>query len=76
MTGQPAAMMQQMWSIYTPGPTFDLELMSGFAGVEIMRRLIGIAQLPLKLTVAEKSVLLQRAEAFLLQGQLSDILER
>jgi 5-methylthioribose kinase len=49
--------------------------MSGFAGVEIMRRLIGIAQLPLKRSVDEKASLMEQAEAFLLQGALRDILE-
>lgn len=41
---------------------FDRELVDRFAGVEIMRRLIGVAQLPLVRTLAEKKELLSRAE--------------
>lgn len=36
-----------------------------FAGVEIMRRLLGLAQLPLVMTLEEKSVLLEKAHLFI-----------
>lgn len=45
---------------------FDPELVNYYRGVEILRRLIGIAQLPLKLSLAEKSELLQSAKSLIL----------
>ncbi|MBU2948746.1 phosphotransferase [Zobellia uliginosa] len=44
----------------------DLELMSQMAGIEIMRRLIGLAQLPLDRTLKEKSKLLKKARKLIL----------
>lgn len=41
---------------------FSMSLFLQFCGVEIMRRVIGLAQLPLDLTVAEKSAVLDFAE--------------
>ncbi|MDZ4847331.1 MAG: hypothetical protein SH857_17495 [Chitinophagales bacterium] len=41
--------------------SFDKKLMFGFAGVEIMRRLLGVAQLPLNLSLIEKEQLLDDA---------------
>jgi 5-methylthioribose kinase len=41
---------------------FSMALFLQFCGVEIMRRIIGLAQLPLDLTVAEKSEVLDFAE--------------
>ncbi len=40
---------------------FDEKLTSKIAGIEIMRRLIGLAQLPMKRSIAEKESLLQLA---------------
>ncbi|WP_276165247.1 phosphotransferase [Zobellia alginiliquefaciens] len=44
----------------------DQELMSQVAGIEIMRRLIGLAQLPLDRTLKEKSKLLKKARKLIL----------
>jgi 5-methylthioribose kinase len=41
-------------------------LMSQIAGIEIMRRLIGLAQLPLKRTIEEKKSLLKKAHKMIL----------
>ncbi|NNF04523.1 MAG: phosphotransferase, partial [Rhodothermales bacterium] len=46
------------FSDYQPPPEFDQSVADGFAGVEIMRRLIGVAQLPMDRTLAEKEALL------------------
>lgn len=40
---------------------YDEQLLLQFAGMEIIRRLIGLAQLPVDLTLDEKAVLLQQA---------------
>ncbi|WP_194533585.1 phosphotransferase [Zobellia nedashkovskayae] len=44
----------------------DLKLMSQVAGIEIMRRLIGLAQLPLERSLKEKSKLLKKARKLVL----------
>lgn len=52
---------------YQSDDSFDLTMAGRFAGVEIMRRIIGIAQLPLDMTVNEKSDLLAQARNLILQ---------
>ena len=44
----------------------DNTLISKVADIEIMRRLIGLAQLPLKRTIEEKDYLLQLARKMIL----------
>ncbi len=45
---------------------YDMALVRQFAGVEIMRRLIGVAQLPLRASLEAKRSLLERSRALLL----------
>jgi len=47
-------------------PRFDATLARGFAGVEIMRRLLGVAQLPLTATLATKAAWLSDAHDLLI----------
>ncbi len=51
---------------YRPPPGFDTKRMQSFAGVEIIRRLIGIAQLPLLHNLVKKSTLLKKAKSLVL----------
>ncbi len=51
---------------YVKPPGFDVALTRKFCYVEIIRRLIGIAQLPVSLTLEERSRLLARARAGLI----------
>jgi 5-methylthioribose kinase len=44
----------------------DFQLVNQFRGMEILRRLIGIAQLPLASTLAQKAELLKKARNFIL----------
>ena len=46
---------------------FSLPLANGFAGIEIIRRLLGLAQLPLKAGLSEKRSLIDRAVELLTQ---------
>ncbi len=46
--------------------TIDRTLTAQIAGIEIMRRLIGLAQLPLNRTIEEKQYLLQKAHQMIL----------
>lgn len=50
---------------------FDDKLLAQLAGIEILRRLIGIAQLPLNLDLSEKELLLKRAAGWIRSGQIS-----
>ena len=52
---------------YDKPPTFDARLAREFCYVEVMRRLIGIAQLPLSLTLPERRGLLEQARVGLVQ---------
>ena len=45
----------------------DKNLLLGFAGVEIMRRLIGVAQLPVRYAIEEKQRLLELSRKLVLQ---------
>ena len=47
---------------------FDGSLMSKFAGIEIIRRLIGLAQLPLELSLEERLELLDSAYELVVNG--------
>ncbi len=53
--------LKKVLELYQRPQGFDNELFLGFCGVEIMRRVIGLAQLPLDLTLVEKSDLLNFA---------------
>ena len=51
---------------YRAPAQFDMQLARGFAGVEIMRRLLGVAQLPLPLELAQKTDLLALSQALVM----------
>ena len=51
---------------YVPPNDFDCRLMKQFAGTEIMRRLIGVAQLPLDYDLQTKTALLERSRQLVL----------
>ena len=55
---------------------FDHALFAGFCGAEVLRRLIGLAQLPLDLTLEEKGNLLAWAAASVVNPGTNDFLKR
>lgn len=57
---------------YSGSTDFDQRLMKQFAGVEIMRRLIGVAQLPLTYGLKEKVELLSLSRRLVLRPEESD----
>lgn len=61
MARQPAVVLTQALAQYERPDGFDEHLLRQFTGVEIMRRLIGLAQLPLSLSLHEKETLLAKA---------------
>jgi 5-methylthioribose kinase len=63
--------VQSLSNLYVESSKLDIGLTRQFAGVEMMRRLIGVAQLPLSRTLEEKKELLQQSRAMVLEeGQL------
>lgn len=62
----PGAERLQLLAAYRPPLGFDHRLATAFAGAEIIRRLIGLAQLPLAHSLSEKTDLLERARGMVL----------
>lgn len=62
MARQSHEIIQAMRQHYQAPPHFDETLMNQFVGIEIIRRLIGLAQLPLSLSLTEKALLLEEAQ--------------
>ena len=50
------------------------DLIAGFAGTEILRRLLGVAQLPLKLSLDEKRSLMEMASFWVTSGTIKQAL--
>ena len=56
----------EVFDLYPSLPQFEPELALKFAGVEIMRRVIGVAQLPLESDINEKSELIACSKKLIL----------
>ena len=56
---QPRSFVFKIFAHYKRMNTFDVRLAFQFAGVEIMRRLLGVAQLPIKYNLQDKHKLLE-----------------
>jgi len=67
LAGQSKEIIQFAKSQYQKHRKLDECLLSQYMGVEILRRLIGLAQLPLSLSLEEKKSLAQRAEQLILE---------
>lgn len=68
MAGQPDSRMKDMFVYYHFDAHFDGSLFSQFAGMEMIRRLIGLAQLPLELTLKERLSMLDEAHQLVMNG--------
>ena len=66
MAEQDDALISLLLSNYPYPRDYNAKLCDAFCGVEIMRRIIGIAQLPLALTLEEKTALLKDAQKLIL----------
>jgi len=67
MAQQPQEIIEGIMEHYKKPPTFSDLLYEQYAGVEILRRLLGLAQLPLSLGLKEKEALLKKAYSMLLE---------
>lgn len=66
MAEQPSTVLNLVSTNYQTTADFDESLRRQFTGVEIMRRLIGLAQLPLSLSLEKKRDLLEEAYSLLI----------
>ena len=71
---QPPAVAERFLNRYLQPTGFDILIMLQLAGVEVMRRLIGYAQLPLDYGIAERQILLRRSRELVLNPDLALIL--
>ena len=69
MAQQPAAVTDAWLAMYDAPAGFSEALCKQYAGVEVLRRLLGLAQLPVKLDLAQKTALIEQASAMLLAGE-------
>ena len=67
--------IQKVLVHYKPADEFDVSLCSGFAGIEIMRRILGLAQLPLSSSLEDRKYLLEEANQLVMQPDSSYLLQ-
>jgi 5-methylthioribose kinase len=67
LTQQDAHLLTVVINEYETYPELNLEILNGFTGVEIIRRLIGLAQLPLQMDLKTKKELLGFAKTLILK---------
>lgn len=70
MAGQPSTVFRAISKQYQQASDFKEELLSQFVGIEILRRLIGIAQLPLSLDLATKKQLMKQAAKWIMLEEM------
>lgn len=69
LSQQPRQVAERLLSTYLghrQGPTLDAAVLSAYAAAEVMRRLIGVAQLPLATEPPQRSAMLARARQAML----------
>ncbi len=74
MSGMEINEIKNALHLYKARADFDYGLFSGFCGIEILRRIIGLAQLPLELNLEEKSELMNLAVEFVKSPQTHKLL--
>ena len=70
MSGAEEASIRSAFEQFEKKETFDFGRFSGFVGVEILRRLIGLAQLPLEMDLYEKAGLIDRSILWVKQANI------
>jgi 5-methylthioribose kinase len=69
LSQQTQSTLQIIEGLYKKNAGFDEKLLQQFTGIEIMRRLIGLAQLPLSLSLQIKKDLLEEAFSFIMEAE-------
>jgi len=70
---QDLEILRKVWHKYQQPHGFDTEMLAGFAGAEILRRLIGLAQLPLDMDLSQKEALLALARHWVKTGKIEEL---
>ncbi len=73
LSGHPISILNDIRMGYQHFSDLDEELLAGFAGTAILRRLIGIAQLPLENTLEEKIERMGMAKIWIEKGHISTL---
>jgi 5-methylthioribose kinase len=68
MSEQSKDIMDSVLLNYKKGDDFDEKLLNQFVGVEVLRRIIGLAQLPLSLSLETKKELLNEAKGLIMNN--------
>lgn len=66
LSAQPQAIIDNILDDYNRKDDFNEELLNQFIGIEIMRRLLGLAQVPVVATLETKKALLKKSYAFIM----------
>lgn len=69
MSGQPENYLAMIERFYAPSSSIDMRMAYQFAGMEILRRIMGLAQLPLEADLEEREKLMADAAASVKGGQ-------
>lgn len=67
MAAQPDYIVEKAVALYQEKLPLDESLLKKFTGIEILRRLIGLAQLPLTLKIEQKKLLLEAARTMVVE---------
>lgn len=70
LTQQDESLILKISKKYYAYDELNIDVLNGFTGVEILRRLIGLAQLPLKMELETKRKLIEKAQHLILKGTL------
>ncbi|MBS0000756.1 MAG: phosphotransferase [Cyclobacteriaceae bacterium] len=70
MAGQGMEMVESILEDYDPPAGFDPRLLAGFAGTEVLRRILGVAQLPLALSLEDRINLMKSAEEWIMTKKI------
>ncbi len=73
LSQQPAVVIERFLAGYVGPIEFDQPLMLRFAGMEVMRRLIGYAQLPFSTELASKSSMLTQARTLVVAPSMDSV---
>ena len=65
MAEQPISYLNDFWKHY-PSSEVNFSLVDQFEGMELIRRIIGLAQLPLSLSLEKMTTLLQEGKRLLM----------
>jgi len=73
LAGANLKLLLMLHSVYEKGDNFDERLYAGFTGTEVLRRLLGLAQVPVELSGDKKSALVYQAAQWVKTGKIDTL---